>query len=92
MSLSGHRVGRGHLRLAYSPPREAQAPRRAWLLLRIMFARIRIFVGNLVALMGAILALAPLLLRRRPLGHRTQVPRVSARVIPLAQRQRASRR
>jgi len=57
-----------------------------------MFARIRIFVGNLVALMGAILALAPLLLRRRPLGHRTQVPRVSARVIPLAQRQRASRR
>jgi len=90
VSLSGHKVVRGHLRLAYTPPREAQAPRRAWLLLRAMFARIRIFVGNLVALMGAVMALAPLLVRWRPLGHRTQVPRPAARVIPLAQRQRAS--
>jgi hypothetical protein len=55
-----------------------------------MFARIRIFVGNLVALMGAVMALAPLLVRRRPIGHRTQVPRPAARVIPLPQRQRAS--
>ena len=90
MSLSGHKVVRGHLRLAYTPPRDEQAPRRAALLLCAMFARVRIFAWNVIALMGAVLALAPLLLRRRPLGHRTQVPRPTARVIALAQRRRAS--
>jgi len=60
------------------------------LLLCAMFARVRIFVWNVIALVGAVLALAPLLLRRRPLGHRTQVPRSTARVIPLTQRRRAS--
>jgi hypothetical protein len=55
-----------------------------------MIARVRIFLLNLVALAGAILALAPLLIRRRPLAHRTQVPRKVARVIPLPARRRAS--
>jgi hypothetical protein len=57
-----------------------------------MFVRIRIFAGNLVALMGVVMALATILVRRRPLGHRTQVPRPTSRVIPLAQRRRASPR
>ena len=90
MSLSGHKVGRGHLRLAYTPLVEERAPRRAWLVLRAMFLRIRIFASNLVALVGALAALAPLLVRRGPLGHRTQVPRSAARVIPLDQGRRAS--
>lgn len=57
-----------------------------------MIARMRIFLLNLIALAGAILALAPLLVRRRPVGHRTQVPRTVARVIPLPPRRRASPR
>ena len=90
MSLSGHKVVRGHLRVAYTPPVEEQAPWRAWLALLAMFTRIRILASNLVALLGAVVALAPLLVRRRPLGHRTQVPRSAARVIPLTQGRRAS--
>ena len=90
MSLSGHKGVRGHLRLAYTPPEGERAPRRASLLLRAMFARVRIFVANFIALVGAVMALAPLLVRRRPLGHRTQVPRPAARVIPLTPRRRAS--
>jgi hypothetical protein len=90
VSLSGHKVVRGHLRLAYTPPREVEAPPRVSLLLRAMFIRLRILVLNVVALVGAVVALVPLLVRRRPLGHRTQVPRPAARVIPLPQRRRAS--
>ena len=44
---------------------------------------LRIFLTNLLALAGAILAMGPLLVRRRPVGHRTQVPRSLARVISL---------
>jgi hypothetical protein len=57
-----------------------------------MLARFRLFLVNLVALAGAVAALLPLVLRRRPLGHRTQVPRPTARVIPLPQRRRAAPR
>ena len=92
MSPTGRHVVRGHLRLAYNPPRAAEARSRVELLVRAMIARMRIFLLNLIALAGAILALAPLLVRRRPVGHRTQVPRTVARVIPLPPRRRASPR
>jgi hypothetical protein len=57
-----------------------------------MLVRLHVFFRNLLALVGAVAALAPLLLRRRPLGHRTEVPRHAARVIPLPQRRRAAER
>ncbi|WP_176063875.1 hypothetical protein [Anaeromyxobacter diazotrophicus] len=84
------RSQRGHLRLAYTPPADAPPRARALQLLRAMIARLRIFFTNLLALAGAVLALAPLLVRRGPVGHRTQVPRPAARVIPLPPRRRAS--
>jgi hypothetical protein len=55
-----------------------------------MLARIRVFCLNVLAFAGTLVALAPLLLRRRPLGHRTQVPRVASRVIAFQPRRRAS--
>lgn len=88
MSPAGHHPMRSHLRLAYTPP--ADAPPRVRQLLRAMILPLRIFFTNLLALAGAILALAPLLVRRGPVGHRTQVPRPAARIIPLPPRRRAS--
>ncbi len=90
VSLSGNRIARGHLSLARGLP--GPAPSRAALRLRAMFARIRIFWLNLLALAGAFAALAPLLLRRRPLLHRTRVPRPAAQVIAFQPRRRASPR
>jgi hypothetical protein len=57
-----------------------------------MLIRARILFLNLLALVGAVVALAPLMLRRRPLWSRTQVPERAARVIPLQERRRASPR
>jgi hypothetical protein len=55
-----------------------------------MIVRARILLLNIVAFLGAVAALLPLVARRRPLGYRTQVPHRVARVIPLEQRRRAS--
>ncbi|HEX9288055.1 MAG TPA: hypothetical protein VF904_00930 [Anaeromyxobacteraceae bacterium] len=55
-----------------------------------MLVRLHIYWLNLLALLGAFLALAPLVPRLRPLWHRAQVPRRAARVIPMPQRRRAS--
>ncbi len=44
----------------------------------------------LIALLGAVAALVPLVVRRRPLQHRMHVPRRVARVIPLEKWRRAS--
>lgn len=90
MTRLGYRVTRGHLSLAYGPSRPPAAPSRAALLARAMLARIRVFCLNVLAFAGTLVALAPLLLRRRPLGHRTQVPRVASRVIAFQPRRRAS--
>ncbi|OFX24506.1 MAG: hypothetical protein A2V77_06470 [Anaeromyxobacter sp. RBG_16_69_14] len=60
--------------------------------LRAVLARIRIFWLDLVALAGASVARSPLLFRRRPLGHRTQVARPPAQVIALQPRRRAAPR
>lgn len=86
MTCSGHRVARGHLSLASAP----RAPSRAATLALAALARIRVLYLNLVAVVGTLLALAPLLVRRGPLGHRTQVPRPAARVIAFHPRRRAS--
>jgi hypothetical protein len=59
---------------------------------RILLAHARIVVVNLVALLGAISAMAPLMLRRRPLHHRRHLPRQVARVIPIEERRRVLRR
>ena len=56
-----------------------------------MLVRTRIILLNVIAFLGAVMALLPLVVKRRPLGYRTQVPRRVARVIPLQQR-RAARR
>lgn len=62
------------------------------LVARAFLARIHIVVVNVIALLGAVIALIPLLIRRRPLGHRTHLPRQVARVIPLERRRRTARR
>lgn len=90
MSPTGQKLVRGHLRVAYTPPPPPDAPPRVVLFVRAMILRVRLFLLNLVALGGAILALAPLLARRHPIGHRTQVPRRPARVISLTSRRRAA--
>ncbi len=90
MSRSGQKVARGHLRLAYTPHHAVEAPSRAALRVRAMLVRLHIYWLNLLALLGAFLALAPLVPRLRPLWHRAQVPRRAARVIPMPQRRRAS--
>jgi hypothetical protein len=79
-----------HLRLACAPVAPAGGPARVARHLRAALLRVRVLLLNLVALCGAVLALAPLLLRRRPVGHRTEVPRRAARIIPLPPRRRAS--
>ena len=90
MTRSGHRVTRGHLSLADASSRPPPAPPRTALLTRAMLARIRVFFLNLLAVAGTLLALAPLLVRRRPLGHRTQLPRLASRVIAFQPRRRVS--
>lgn len=91
MTRSGQKVvARGHLSLAMVPAGAPAAPSRAALVLRAVLARMRILVQDFLAVAGAILALAPLLIRRRPLGHRTQVPRAASRVIAFQARRRAS--
>ncbi len=92
MSLSGSRIGRGRLLLVRAPHGPAPPSARAVLCLRAVLVRIRIFWLDLAALAGAAAALAPLLLRRRPLRHRTQVPRPAAQVIALQPRRRAAPR
>lgn len=90
MSPTGQSEVRGRLRLAYTPPVPPDPPSRVGLVLRAMFVRLRVLLLDLVALCGAVVALAPLLVRRRPIGRRAQVPRRAARVIPLPPRRRAS--
>jgi hypothetical protein len=53
-----------------------------------MLLRLRLFWQNLIALAGAIAAIAPLLVTRSPLGARRQVP--EPRVVALRERRRAS--
>ncbi len=89
MSSTGHHI-HGHLRVAYTPECPADAPSRVALLARVMMVRLRILWVNLVAVAGAVVSLVPLLLRRGPMGHRTQLPRQVARIIPLPPRRRAS--
>ena len=86
MQLSGPRVARGHLRLATalaSPSVES----RAVLLVRALVASILVAWRAAAALVGAALALAPLVWRRAPVGRRarTMAPR-EARVIPFQPR------
>ena len=90
LTSTGTRVIRGHLSLAYAPPREPRAPPRSALVLRGTWASIRVFCLNLLAFAGTVVALAPLAFRRGPMGHRTQVPRMTARVIAFQARRRAS--
>jgi hypothetical protein len=53
---------------------------------------VRIAWVNLVAVIGAVSALAPLLSRRRPVVSRTATPRkVAARVIPFAAKRAQNR-
>jgi hypothetical protein len=48
---------------------------------------VRILVVNTLALLGALVALTPLLFRRQPRGHRMlHLPRRTARVIPFERR------
>jgi hypothetical protein len=54
-----------------------------------MVVRLRIVLSVLLALAGAVAALFPLVPRRRPLGQRRAIPR-APRVVPLAERRRAS--
>jgi hypothetical protein len=92
VSLSGQKVARGHLRVAYTPPREGASDSRVALLLRSMLVFLRIAWVNLVAVIGVIAALAPLLHRRRPVGMRTTAIRPQpARVIPFAGRRAQNR-
>lgn len=90
MTRSGHRVTRGHLNLACAPPRPPLASSRAALWARAVLARVRVLLLNVLAAAGTLVALAPLLLRRRPLGHRAQVPRAASRVVALQSHRRAS--
>jgi hypothetical protein len=55
-----------------------------------MIARFRILVLNVVAVAGATVALLPILVRRRPLGRRVRAAAPGGRVVPLAERRRAS--
>lgn len=59
--------------------------------MRAIMVRLRIVVRNLLAVWGAILALLPLLVRRRPIGHRVQVAPRATRVMALPQGRGASR-
>jgi hypothetical protein len=91
VSLPGEKVARGHLRLAYTPAREGATSRGALLLL-CMAVFVRIAWVNLVAVAGAVSALAPLLVRRRPAVTRRGLPRkVAARVIPFAAKRAQNR-
>jgi len=58
-------------------------------LAREMLVRLRILWLGLIALAGAVAALLSLVARRRPLGERRAISRPS-RVVPLAERRRAS--
>jgi hypothetical protein len=90
VTRSGHRLTRGHLSLACAPSAPPASPSRAALVARALLARMSVLLHNLLALVGALIALLPLLFRRGPLGHRTQVPRVAARIITFQPRRRAS--
>jgi DNA mismatch repair protein MutH len=86
LSPSGQKVARGHLRVAYTPHQAAKAPSRAALHVCAMLVRLRIYWLNLLALLGAFVALAPLVLRQGPLWHRRVVQRRAARVILMPER------
>ena len=90
MAHQERRIARGHLSLACASHGAPALASRATLLARALLMRVIVLVRNLVAVAGALLALAPLLVRRRPLGHRTQVPRAAARVLVFPSRRRAS--
>lgn len=90
MSLSNSRTPERNLRLVHASPQPVRPSSRAALALRAAVARVEAQLHGLVALAGAAVALAPLLLRRGPNGRRAQVPRRIARVIVLQQRRRAS--
>src|SRR5512142_575279 len=68
VSLPGRKIARSNLWLAYTPSRRASVPPRALLIVRAILVRIRLLALNVVAVCGAISALLPLLVRRRPLG------------------------
>jgi hypothetical protein len=85
VSLSGEKIARRHLKLAYTPPRRGAGLRAHWIL-RTMAVFLRIAWVNLVAVAGAVSALVPLLGRRRPVGTRAATPRRAAHVIPFARR------
>lgn len=90
MSPTGQKLVRGGLRIAYTSPAPPDALPRVVVRVRAMTIRVRLFFLNAVALCGAIFALAPLLVRRHPVGHSTQLPRRPAGVIPLSSRRRAA--
>lgn len=90
MAHQGRRIARGHLSLASASHGTPALASRAALVARAVLVRMIVLFRNVVAAAGALVALAPLLIRRRPLGHRTQVPRAAARVIVFAPRRRAS--
>jgi hypothetical protein len=87
--LSGPSVIRGHLRLAPPPGARPAAESRPVLILRAALAAVAIVCRSIAALVGAVLALAPLAWRRAPLGRRASAlaPR-QARVIPFQPRRR----
>jgi hypothetical protein len=60
------------------------------LLLRAFAATLQLFLANLVGFAAAVVALAPVLWRRSPLGSRLAPAPRQARVIQLPQRRRAA--
>ncbi len=87
MPLSGPPATRGHLRLASPPAAPAPRKARALLLVRAAAAALALVFATLVAWGSMVIALAPLLWRRAPLGGRLRPLRaVDARIIPFPPR------
>jgi hypothetical protein len=89
VQLSGPRAARGHLRLATAPARPS-VESRAVLIIRAVIASVLVAWRSAAAFIGAVLALAPLVWRRAPVGRRARAmaPR-QARVIPFQPRRRS---
>jgi hypothetical protein len=86
------KLARGRLMLAYTRVAEGASPSRVAFLLSTMTVFLKIAWVNLVAVGGAVAALAPLLGRRRPVGMRTSLEhRPPARVLPFAGRRAQNR-
>lgn len=91
MSRRSQKVARARLRLAYTQIAEGASPSHVVFLLSTMAVFLRIAWVNLVAVGGAVAALAPLLGRRRPVGTRSLARRQPARVLPFAARRAQNR-